>query len=218
MLKKDSHVYYYPAEFSTRLIRSITGGNKTQVIEIFNLIHQENIEERSLPFQLLRFLLTDIRNTLLKARFTYTGEITPEIMEIDTLLSQDELTFRLCEDISIRLCDFFASKSEKNNLIDSIVTYIRENYKNPALCLSKISDEFHISESYFSHMFKENMNVNFSVYLEDLRLTEAAHLIEKGESGINEIALEVGYNNQTSFRRAFKKKYGVTPSSFGVQS
>ena len=105
------------------------------------------------------------------------------------MLSQDELTFRLCEDISIKLCDFFASKSEKNNLIDSIVTYIRENYKNPALCLSKISDEFHISESYFSHMFKENMNVNFSVYLEDLRLTEAAHLIEKGESGINEIAL-----------------------------
>lgn len=40
MLKKDSHVYYYPAEFSTRLIRSITGGNKSQVIEIFNLIHQ----------------------------------------------------------------------------------------------------------------------------------------------------------------------------------
>ena len=218
MLKKDSHVYYYPAEFSTRLIRSITGGNKSQVIEIFNLIHQENIEERSLPFQLLRFLLTDIRNTLLKARFTYTGESTPQIVEIDTMLSQDELTFRLCEDISIKLCDFFASKSEKNNLIDSIVTYIRENYKNPALCLSKISDEFHISESYFSHMFKENMNVNFSVYLEDLRLTEAAHLIEKGESGINEIALEVGYNNQTSFRRAFKKKYGVTPSSFGVQS
>ena len=218
MLKKDSHVYYYPAEFSTRLIRSITGGNKSQVIEIFNLIHQENIEERSLPFQLLRFLLTDIRNTLLKARFTYTGESTPQIAEIDTMLSQDELTFRLCEDISIKLCDFFASKSEKNNLIDSIVTYIRENYKNPALCLSKISDEFHISESYFSHMFKENMNVNFSVYLEDLRLTEAAHLIEKGESGINEIALEVGYNNQTSFRRAFKKKYGVTPSSFGVQS
>ena len=112
MLKKTPHVYYYPAEFSTRLIRSITGGNKSQVIEIFNLIHQENIEERSLPFQLLRFLLTDIRNTLLKARFIY-GESTPQIVEIDTMLSQDELTFRLCEDISDKLCDFFASKSEK---------------------------------------------------------------------------------------------------------
>ncbi len=37
------------------------------------------------------------------------------------------------------------------------------------------------------------------------------NLIEKGESGINEIALEVGYNNQTSFRRAFKKKYYEVP-------
>lgn len=104
MLKKDSHVYYYPAEFSTRLIRSITGGNKSQVIEIFNLIHQENIEERSLPFQLLRFLLTDIRNTLLKARFTYTGESTPQIVEIDTMLSQDELTFPVSVKISALNC------------------------------------------------------------------------------------------------------------------
>ncbi len=179
MLKKDSHVYYYPAEFSTRLIRSITGGNKSQVIEIFNLIHQENIEGRSLPFQLLRFLLTDIRNTLLKARFTYTGESTPQIVEIDTMLSQDELTFRLCEDISIKLCDFFASKSEKNNLIDSIVTYIRENYKKSGALLKQDLRRVPHIRKLFSHMFKENMNVNFSVYLEDLRLTEAAHLIEK---------------------------------------
>ena len=152
MLKKDSHVYYYPAEFSTRLIRSITGGNKSQVIEIFNLIHQENIEERSLPFQLLRFLLTDIRNTLLKARFTYTGESTPQIVEIDTMLSQDELTFRLCEDISIKLCDFFASKSEKNNLIDSIVTYIRENYKSGALLKQDLRRVPHIRKLFFSYV------------------------------------------------------------------
>lgn len=217
MLKKDSHVYYYPAEFSSRLIRSITSGNKEQVMEILDLIHQENIEERSLPFQLLHFLLTDMRNTLLKARFAYQedGNDTPALLdEIDSLLSSEELTFRLCKDISLKLCDLFDSNAERNSLIDTIVTYIRTNYKNPALCLSKISDEFHISESYFSHMFKENMNVNFSVYLEDLRLTEAARLIRDGSFGLTEIAMEVGYNNQTSFRRAFKKKFGVTPSNY----
>ena len=98
--------------------------------------------------------ISDIRNTLLKARFTYTGESTPQIVEIDTMLSQDELTFRLCEDISIKLCDFFASISEKNNLIDSIVTYIRENYKNPALCLSKI---FQIDREVHIHIFFKHM-------------------------------------------------------------
>jgi AraC-like DNA-binding protein len=217
MLKKDSHVYYYPAEFSSRLVRFITSGNKTQVMEIFGLIHQENIEERALPVQLLRFLLTDIRNTLLRARFAYTENEDSKaslVAEIDDLLSSDDLSFRLCEDIGLKLCDLFSTKSEKNNLVDTIVSYIHTNYKDPALCLSKISDEFHISESYFSHMFKEGMNINFSVYLEDLRLTEAARLIQEGNSGLNEIGLEVGYNNQTSFRRAFKKKFGVTPSNY----
>jgi AraC-like DNA-binding protein len=217
MLKKDSHVYYYPAEFSSKLVRFITNGSKTQVMEIFSLIHQENIEERALPVQLLRFLLTDIRNTLLRARFAYTENDASKaalIAEIDDLLSSDDLSFRLCEDIGLKLCELFSTKSEKNNLIDTIVSYIHTNYKDPALCLSKISDEFHISESYFSHTFKENMNINFSVYLEDLRLTEAARLIKEGNSGLNEIGLEVGYNNQTSFRRAFKKKFGVSPSNY----
>lgn len=215
MLTKDSHVYYYPAEFSTRLIQFISTGSDSQVKEIFKLIHQENIEERSLPFHLLKFLLSDIRNTLLKARFavTATDENQPLLEEIDALLQTEDLTFRLCEDIALKLCGLFHTKSEKSNLIDTIVEYIRANFKDPSLCLNKISAEFNISESYFSHMFKETMNINFSVYLENMRLNEAARLIREGKN-LAEISLEVGYNNQTSFRRAFKKKFGVTPSSY----
>lgn len=218
MLKKNSRFYYYPTEFSSKLVQFITTGNTTQVMELFLLIHQENIEERSLPFQLLKYLLSDIRNTLLKARFAITNvpEDNPELQEIDDMLSKDELTFRYCQDIALKLCHFFEVKSEKGSLIDNIVAYIRKNYKDPSLCLNKISDEFNISESYFSHMFKENMNINFSVYLEDLRLNEAARLIKEGNANVTDISLEVGYNNTTSFRRAFKKKFGVTPSAMSA--
>lgn len=218
MLKKNSRVYYYPMEISSKLIQFITTGNTTQVLELFLLIHQENIEERSLPFQLLKFLLSDIRNTLLKARFAITNvpEDSPQLQEIDDMLSKDDLTFRYCQDVALKLCRFFEAKSENGSLIDNIVAYIRKNYKDPSLCLNKISDEFHISESYFSHMFKENMNINFSVYLEDLRLNEAARLIKEGNANVTDISLEVGYNNVTSFRRAFKKKFGVTPSAMSA--
>ena len=67
-IKKDSNAFYYPPELSTKLIHFITTGNTSQVLELFNLIHQENIEERSLPINLLKFLLSDIRNTLLKSQ------------------------------------------------------------------------------------------------------------------------------------------------------
>lgn len=216
MKKKDSHVYYYPAEFSTKLIHFVSNGDKTQVMELFNLIHQENIEERSLPIHLLKFLLSDIRNTLLKARFSLTStppESNELLANVDSLFAADNPTFRLCEDIALNLCDLFSSKAEENNLIDIIVAYIRKNFRDPSLCLNKISDEFHISESYFSHMFKETMGINFSVYLEDMRLNEAARLMREESGSLSEIYLEVGYNNTTSFRRAFKKKFGVTPSA-----
>lgn len=216
MLKKSSQIYYYPVEFASRMIQFINTGSKSQIIDLFNLIHKENVEERSLPIQLFRFLISDIRNTLLKARFSITTvseENAAVLAEVDELLTSETLSFRTSEDIALKLCDLFYVKAEKTNLIDTIVDYIRINFRDPSLCLSKISDEFNISESYFSHMFKENMKVNFSVYLEDLRLNEAVSLIKEGKVPLSDIYLEVGYNNITSFRRAFKKKFGVTPSA-----
>ena len=80
--------------------------------------------------------------------------------------------------------------------------------------LNKISDEFQISESYFSHMFKEKTGVNFSTYLETIRLNEASRLIRETDISLNELYLSVGYNNANSFRRAFKKIYGITPQRY----
>ncbi len=215
IIQKDSSVFYYPSELSTKLVHFITSGNKDQVTALFGLIHQENMEERSLPVNMMKFLLSDIRNTLLKARFSVAA-VSPEAkvrqQNVDRLF-EDHLSFKLCEDIALELCDIFNTGKDSNDLIGNIEKYIQDNFRDPSLCLNKISDEFAISESYFSHMFKEKCKVNFSVYLENIRLTEAARIIEENSCNISELYLEVGYNNPTSFRRAFKKKYGVAPSA-----
>lgn len=216
VIHKSSDVYYYPPDLSTRLIHFISTGNKPQVLEIFSLIHKENMEERSLPTNLLKFLFSDIRNTLLRVRFTISD--VPEedrqlLANIDRQFN-DHLSFKLCEDIALGLCDIFDSSQDEPDLIRTIVTYIQEHYQDPSISLNKISDEFHISESYFSHLFKDKCGVNFSVYLEDLRLNEAARQIQETDCTISELYLKVGYNNPNSFRRAFKKKFGVLPSAF----
>lgn len=212
-IKKDSNAFYYPPELSTKLIHFITSGNTTQVVELFSLIHQENIEERSLPVNLLKFLLSDIRNTLLKARFALPANADPETVKSLDELFNEHSSFRLCEDIALTLCGLFTNTEEDDTLASTIEKYILKNYKDPSLCLNKISDEFQISESYFSHMFKEKTGVNFSSYLENIRINEAARLIRETDISLNELYIAVGYNNSNTFRRAFKKIYGVTPSS-----
>lgn len=212
-IKKDSNVFYYPPEISTKLIHFISTGNTPQVLELFNMIHQENIEERSLPVNLLKYLLSDIRNTLLKARFALPQDADPEAVKVLDERFNEHLTFKLCEDLALSLCNLFGNKEDDNTLSATIEKYIKENYKDPSLGLNKISDEFQISESYFSHMFKEKTGVNFSTYLENIRMTEAARLIKETDISLNELYIAVGYNNSNTFRRAFKKVYGVTPSS-----
>ena len=212
-IKKDSNAFYYPPELSTKLIHFITTGNTSQVLELFNLIHQENIEERSLPINLLKFLLSDIRNTLLKARFALPSGVSAEITsQLDEQFNQ-HVTFKLCEDIALTLCKLFTVESDDTSLVTAIEKYIEKNYMDPSMGLNKISDEFQISESYFSHMFKEKTGVNFSTYLENIRMSEAARMIKETDISLNELYISVGYNNANTFRRAFKKIYGVTPSN-----
>lgn len=213
IIKKDSNAFYYPPELSTKLIHFITTGNKPQVLELFGLIHQENIEERSLPVNLLQFLMQDIRNTLLKARFALPAGTDSEAVAALDKQFNEHLSFKLCEDLALALCNLFQNGAEDKNLAATIEKYIMANYRDPSLCLNKISDEFQISESYFSHMFKEKTGANFSVYLENIRMNEAARLIRETDANVSELYIEVGYNNPATFRRAFKKNYGVTPSS-----
>lgn len=217
-IKKDSNVFYYPPEISTKLIHFISTGNTNQVLELFNLIHQENIEERSLPINLLKYLLSDIRNTLLKARFALPADADAEaVAKLDERFNE-HLSFKLCEDLALSLCHLFTNETSDTNLTATIEKYIAQNYKDPSLGLNKISDEFQISESYFSHMFKEKTGVNFSTYLENIRMSEAVKLIQETDISLNELYIAVGYNNANSFRRAFKKVYGVTPSSMRESS
>ncbi|MBU3113869.1 helix-turn-helix domain-containing protein [Clostridium lacusfryxellense] len=96
--------------------------------------------------------------------------------------------------------------------MNRIKRYIESNYMDSNLCLYKVSSEFNLSEGYFSHLFKEQTDINFTDYLEKIRLNNANILLKGQRLSINEIAQKVGYNSAQSFRRAFKRLYGVSPT------
>ncbi len=211
-IERDTNTFFYPIELTKQLTNFITTGNESQVLEIFEVIRHENMEVRSLPIHMMKYLLSDIRNTLYKIRFTIKPSADNEasLGAID-LLFDEHMTLKLYEDLAVKLCEMFENNTAGNRQIATIKNYIDDNFRDPSLCLNKISDEFDISESYFSYLFKEETGVNFSTYLGKIRMEHAWKLLAETDINISDIFDKVGYNNSHSFRRTFKKTYGVSP-------
>lgn len=214
-LKKTAAAFYYPPELSSRLVRLVAAGAADQVAELFATLYQENMVKRSLPAPMQRYLLSEIRNSLVRTRLAL-----PESTDAGAVAALDEqfgaqVTFQLCEDLAQELCRLFSTRFKKeDNLATTIEKYIQKHFSDPTLGLVKISEEFGISKTYFSHMFKEKTGVNFSTYLENVRMNEAVRLIREGKLSDAELCTALGYTNLTTFRRAFKKVYGLTPNEF----
>lgn len=213
-LTQDSQVYYFPPELAQQLAGFIESGNTVQLAEVFRLLKKENLSKRSLSVRQMEWLLSDIRNTLFKVRFSMPSrDADAGVLERIDRGFEDQPSFKLYEDLALELGRLMQADMPDNQLISRIKAYIESAYMDPSLCLSKISEEFSISESYFSYLFKKTTGENFSGYLEHIRMSRAMELLKNTDTKISDLYLELGYNNITSFRRVFKKTYGVSPNA-----
>ena len=212
---KSEDTWYYPVEFTAKLLHFITTGNQEQVSEMFALIHRENIKERTLSVQMLSLLLSDLKNTLVKARFQIPPGVSEDtqaaLAQLDERLNEPP-TFPALEQSALMLCDFFTRAAEPANPVPEIVQYLQDHFTDPSLSLSDLSNRFNISQSYLSHMFKDRTGQNFSAYLEQLRVTEAARRLQEPGCNLSTLHLDIGYTNATTLRRAFKRHFGMNPS------
>jgi AraC-like DNA-binding protein len=71
-----------------------------------------------------------------------------------------------------------------------------------------------MSRSTFSARFTKRVGKPPLRYLCDWRLNMASELLQVGNIGVAEVARRVGYDSEAAFTRAFKKRFGRTPTAF----
>lgn len=132
----------------------------------------------------------------------------------------DDLAFnlRFCQAMLMINKEVLNSREENNlvfttnKVVSDVVEYINENYNKPIL-LSNISNKFSLSESRLSHLFKQETGMSIHKFLMKKRLMHSKTFIRNGEH-INVVYALVGFNDNTSFFRAFKKEYNITPKKY----
>lgn len=123
--------------------------------------------------------------------------------------------FALCQQLQtfvLHLPDFILSDNYEEEILQEIVTYIREKYTDPSLSAGAVADSFHVSLSWLSIHFKSATGLGFLDYVHKCRISEAKKLLSSTNISIKNIAEMVGYTNSATFSRAFSRYEGVTPS------
>ena len=97
---------------------------------------------------------------------------------------------------------------------NKVVEYIKEHYKEK-ISLEDIAKSFNYSVGHLCRKFKEEIGDSVVNYIIKYRISIAMKLLfERKELSIEEIALDVGFNDVQFFDKTFKKLTGMTPGKY----
>ncbi len=100
---------------------------------------------------------------------------------------------------------------------DSVVrtceTWLGEHFRDTH-AIKQVVDQANIPERTLKRRFKTATGTTLIEHLQNLRIEEAKRLLESGPTPVDEISVEVGYEDPSFFRRLFKRRTGLTPSQY----
>lgn len=177
-----------------------SGGNsldvvKTRALELCALLSRTAIEGGAPTDTML-----NLNNQFLK-----------NLQQITTLDSLCHELQEIVETFSESMFNYIPSKN--NDIIKKAMLYISEKFNTP-LSLEEVAAHVHLHPSYFSTIFKNVTGSSFKEYLNKIRIEESKLLLLNTDFSIIDIAIAVGFEDQSYFSKVFKKFTGTTPRQF----
>lgn len=154
----------------------------------------------------------------------------PEEKQADSDLAGMYAELRICEHYTEhqRLITAFGIQSmaqiqndtneRYQELLDSMVAYVQENYPNPDLSVISIAEHAQVSQNTVRQVFRDRLNTLPRDYIIRVRMEEACRLLVQTDKTAKEIAAMVGFLESRYFYNVFKKHTNQTAFEYRIHA
>lgn len=136
-----------------------------------------------------------------------------------TILDEEILPYEGCLAIIYSLIYQITRKVEADggdDRVRRIKRYIKYNYMLP-ITVSSIAERFGFNRTYLYSTFKAKYGIGIKEYITSVRMEKASEFLKSGYT-VKQSAHMVGYDDEFNFSKAFKARYGVSPSALNSRN
>ena len=165
---------------------------------------------RGLSACLLPERLTALRRAMLLALRAYLRD-TPEA-PFACMAQVNEIFAILLSDTPYRVLSDTENMTQTRNAerMHRILHYLETHYSEPVR-LSEIAEREGLTQTYLSHLFREQLHIPFQDYLARLRLEAAMLLLRQSDTTLTDAAYACGFSDPKYLNQSFLKNLGMTP-------
>jgi len=125
-------------------------------------------------------------------------------------------TARMYEFLSLLLENKHAPGSGENSYLTTAKQYIKAHYFED-LTVEQVAAHIGMSRKYLFAIFKRALNISPKDYIINYRMERAAAFLKDENLSVGNVAYSVGYKDQMTFSKMFKRKMGISPSLYRKQ-
>ncbi|MEN6314849.1 MAG: PocR ligand-binding domain-containing protein [Clostridiaceae bacterium] len=216
-----SSTYPYPFEKEKELLSKIALGDKPSSQKILNEIFGYIFFSSGKDFNIIKARVLELAVLLSRAAVEGGADIE-EVFGLNLRYLSDIHTFKTVEELCFWLsnimsrftdCVFNLADVRHKDTIYKALDYIKRNFSK-RITLEEVAGQVYLNPSYFSKIFKSEMNTTFVSYVNKIRINAAKNLLSDISIPLTDISCMVGFEDQSYFTKVFKKATGVTPGKY----
>lgn len=212
---------YYTLEEEQKLSNRIRHGDFDGAHRIIAELFGALARRTSMSVEIARFAVFSIINTVLASLGSADAIVDEaflrEIKPTERLLQCDsfEEMRDAIEGILVELSARSETTRSAARKIEAVKDFVRANYADYQLNVSRVADVFDTNISYLSRSFKARTGETLSGFVNRVRVDRAATILRsEPEATLKAVADRCGFNGENALIRVFKRYHGVTPGRF----